>query len=67
MGFEKFSRSYFGKNYEEAKENYETGVAHERLSFRCRHEKLCLRRGPVEDREREKNFHEVPEQGRGTL
>ena len=33
MGFEKFSRSYFGENYEEAKENYETGVAHERLSL----------------------------------
>ena len=37
MGFEKFSRSYFGENYEEAKENYETGVAHERLSFQRRY------------------------------
>ena len=33
MGFEKFSRSYFGKNYEKSKKNYETGVAREKLSF----------------------------------
>ena len=33
MGFQKFSRSYFGENYEEAEENYETGVAREKLSF----------------------------------
>ena len=33
MSFEKFSRSYFGENYEKVKKNYETGVALEKLSF----------------------------------
>ena len=33
MGFEKFSKSYFGVNYEKAKRNYELGVSREKLSF----------------------------------
>ena len=33
MGFEKFSKSYFGSNLEKARRNYETGVAREKLSF----------------------------------
>ena len=33
MGFEKFSKSYFGSNYEKARRNYELGVSREKLSF----------------------------------
>ena len=33
MGFEKFSKSYFGSNLEKARRNYEAGVARKRLSF----------------------------------
>ena len=33
MGFEKFSKSYFGSNLENARRNYEAGVAREKLSF----------------------------------
>ena len=33
MGFEKFSKSYFGSNYEKAKRNYELGVSREKFSF----------------------------------
>ena len=33
MGFEKFSKSYFGVNYEKAKRNYELGVSREKFSF----------------------------------
>ena len=33
MGFEKFSKSYFGSNLERARKNYEAGVAREKLSF----------------------------------
>ena len=33
MGFEKFSKSYFGFNLEKVRRNYETGVAREKLSF----------------------------------
>ena len=33
MGFEKFSKSYFGVNYEKARRNYEVGVSREKLSF----------------------------------
>ena len=31
MGFEKFSKSYFGSNLEKARRNYEVGVAREKL------------------------------------
>ena len=69
MGFEKFSKSYFGENYEEAKENYETGFTHERLSFQRKYPGADMKNFvfDAENREREKNFHEVPEQERGTL
>ena len=33
MGFEKFSKSYFGRNYEKAKRNYELGVFREKQNF----------------------------------
>ena len=33
MGFEKFSKSYFGSNLEKARRNYEAGVARGKLSF----------------------------------
>ena len=33
MGFEKFSKSYFGSNYEKARRNYEAGISREKLSF----------------------------------
>ena len=33
MGFEKFSKSYFGVNYEKAERNYELGVSREKFSF----------------------------------
>ena len=34
MPFEKFSRSYFGSNYERAKRNYESAVEREKLKFK---------------------------------
>ena len=34
MGFEKFSRSYFGSNYEKAKKNFELATKRERLGFK---------------------------------
>ena len=34
MSFEKFSRSYFGSNYEKAKKNYEEATKRERLEFK---------------------------------
>ena len=37
MGFEKFSKSYFGSNLEKARRNYETGVAREKLSFQTKY------------------------------
>ena len=33
MGFEKFSKSYFGSNLGKARRNYEAAVAREKLSF----------------------------------
>ena len=33
MGFDKFSKSYFGSNLEKARKNYEAAVAREKLSF----------------------------------
>ena len=34
MPFEKFSRSYFGSNYEKARRNYESAVEREKLKFK---------------------------------
>ena len=34
MPFEKFSKSYFGSNYEKAKRNYESAVEREKLKFK---------------------------------
>ena len=34
MPFEKFSRSYFGSNYEKARRNYESAVESEKLKFK---------------------------------
>ena len=34
MPFEKFSRSYFGSNYEKARENYESAVDREKSKFK---------------------------------
>ena len=34
MPFEKFSRSYFGSNYEKAKRNYESAVDREKSKFK---------------------------------
>ena len=34
MSFEKFSKSYFGSNYEKAKKNYEEAIKREKLEFK---------------------------------
>ena len=34
MGFEKFSRSYFGSNYEKARKNFKLATKRERLEFK---------------------------------
>ena len=34
MSFEKFSKSYFGNNYEKAKKNFELATGCERLEFK---------------------------------
>ena len=34
MSFEKFSRSYFGSNYEKAKKNFELATKRERFKFK---------------------------------
>ena len=34
MSFAKFSRSYFGSNYEKAKKNYENATEREKLKFK---------------------------------